>query len=157
MPVFDIKVSAQKKNVYTKVSQNELALQFFQLGFFNPQMTDQSLLCLEVMDFEGKDDIMQKVANMGTTYQKLLQYMQLALAMAKQIDPKAAEQIGMDIVQTMGGGAVPRGGATAQLMESDNISGLDKKEHGIVENARSRSNAASQPDAGSVTAKEDKK
>ena len=157
IPVFDIKVSAQKKNVYTKVSQNELALQFFQLGFFNPQMTDQSLLCLEVMDFEGKDDIMQKVANMGTTYQKLLQYMQLALAMAKQIDPKAAEQIGMDIVQTMGGGAVPRGGATAQLMESDNISGLDKKEHGIVENARSRSNAASQPDAGSVTAKEDKK
>ena len=36
LPIFDIKVSAQKKNVYTKVSQNELALQFFQLGFFNP-------------------------------------------------------------------------------------------------------------------------
>ena len=55
LPVFDIKVTAQKKNVYTKVSQNELALQFFQLGFFNPQMTDQTLMCLEMMDFDGKD------------------------------------------------------------------------------------------------------
>ena len=43
MPVFDIRVSAQKRNAYTKVAQNELAIQFFQLGFFNPQMTDQAL------------------------------------------------------------------------------------------------------------------
>ena len=82
LPVFDIKVSAQKKNVYTKVSQNELSMQFFQLGFFNPQMTDQALMCLEIMDFDGKDGIMQKVAQNGTMYQKLTQYMQLALALA---------------------------------------------------------------------------
>ena len=31
LPLFDVKVSAQKKNTYTKVSQNELSLQFFQL------------------------------------------------------------------------------------------------------------------------------
>ena len=50
LPVFDITVSAQKKNVYTKISQNELAVQFFQLGFFNPQTTDQTLLCLDMME-----------------------------------------------------------------------------------------------------------
>ena len=62
LPVFDIKVVAQKRNLYTKVSQNELALQFFNLGFFNPALADQALLCLEMMEFEGKDAIMQKVA-----------------------------------------------------------------------------------------------
>ena len=157
LPVFDIKVSAQKKNVYTKVSQNELALQFFQHGFFNPQVTDQTLMCLEMMDFDGKDGIMQKVAQMGTMYQKLLQYMQLALTLAQAVDPDAAEQISMDIMQTMGGGAAPMGGGNAQMFQSDHIAGIGKKEPGIVANARSRSNAASQPDGGKVTAKEGKK
>jgi len=157
LPVFDIKVSAQKKNVYTKVSQNELALQFFQHGFFNPQMTDQTLMCLEMMDFDGKDSIMQKVAQMGTMYQKLMQYMQMALMLAQVADPAAAEMIAQDIMQTMGGGAAPMGGGNAQMFQSDNIAGIGKKEPGIVANARSRSNAATQPDGGKVTAKEGKK
>lgn len=157
LPVFDVKVSAQKKNVYTKVSQNELALQLFQHGFFNPQITDQALLCLEIMDFDGKDAIMQKVAQNGTMYQKLLHYMQLALKLAQAIDPAAAEEISMDIMQTLGGGAAPVGGGKAQMFQSDHIAGVGKKEPGIVANARSRSNEASQPDGGKVTAKEGKK
>ena len=155
-PVFDIKVSAQKKNVYTKVSQNELALQFFQHGFFNPQMTDQTLMCLEMMDFDGKDGIMQKVAQMGTMYQKLMQYMQIALTLAKVADPAAEQMIAQDIMQTMGG-AAPMGGGNAQMFQSDNIKGIGKKESTRVENARSRSNEASQPDGGKVIAKEGKK
>ena len=155
-PVFDIRVSAQKKTVYTKVSQNEMALQFFQLGFFNPQLTDQSLLCLEIMDFDGKDGIMQKVAQMGTMYQKLMQYMQLALTLAEAVDPAAADMIAQDIMQTMGG-AAPMGGGNAQMFQSDNIKGIGKKESTRVENARSRSNEASQPDGGKVIAKEGKK
>jgi hypothetical protein len=156
LPVFDIKVSAQKKNVYTKVSQNELALQFFQHGFFNPQMTDQALMCLEMMDFDGKDGIMQKVAQNGTMYQKLLQYMQMALSLAQMVNPELANQISMDVMTTMGG-AAPTGGGNAQMFQSDHIAGLGKKEPGIVANARSRSSEASQPDGGKVTAKEGKK
>ena len=156
LPVFDIKVSAQKKNVYTKVSQNELALQFFQHGFFNPQMTDQALMCLEMMDFDGKDGIMQKVAQNGTMYQKLMEYMQIALTMAKVADPNAAQMIAQDIMQTMGG-AAPMGGGNAQMFQSDHIAGLGKKEPGIVANARSRSNETTQPDGGKVIAKEEKK
>ena len=157
LPVFDIKVSAQKKNVYTKVSQNEMALQFFQLGFFNPQLTDQTLMCLELMDFDGKDGIMQKVAQNGTLFQKLLQYMQLALTLAQAVDPAGAEMIAQDIVQTMGG-AAPMGGGSSKMFQSDNIAGLGKTEPTNVANARSRSSEASQPDGGKVIAKkEDKK
>ena len=158
LPVFDIKVSAQKQNVYTKVSQNELAMQFFQMGFFNPQMTDQALMCLEIMDFDGKDGVMLKVAQNGTMFQKLVQYMQLALAFAKLVDPNAVDMISQDIVATLGGNTGPMGGGNTKMFQSDNIAGLGKTEPTHVANARSRSNEASQPDGGKVIAnKEGKK
>lgn len=157
LPVFDIKVSAQKKNVYTKVSQNELALQFFQMGFFNPQMTDQALMCLDMMEFDGKDSIMQKVAQNGTLQQKLMQYMQLALSYAQMANPAQAEIIAQDIMALMGGGGIVMGGASAQMFQSDNIKGLGKREPTHVENARSRTNEASQPEGGKVTAKKEGK
>ena len=151
LPVFDIKITAQKKNVYTKVAQNELALQFFQLGFFNPQMVDQSLMCLEMMDFDDKDTIMQKIAQMGTMHQKLLQYMQLALHLASAVNPVLAQQIAQDVIQTNGGSAMPMGGAASpQIMQSDNINGKSKKEHSIVANARQRTNDAAQPNSDGV-------
>lgn len=156
LPVFDIKVSAQKKNVYTKVSQNELALQFFQMGFFNPQMTDQTLMCLDMMEFDGKDGIMQKVAQNGTMFQKLIRYMQLALTLAVKAAPDMVQGLSQDIMQTMGGGA-PMGGGNAKIMQSDNIKGLGGNEPANVEKARSRAGEASQPDGGKVTAKEGKK
>ena len=52
-PVFDVEVRAQRENAYTKMSQNELAIQFMQMGVFNPQMTDQVLMMLDMMDFKG--------------------------------------------------------------------------------------------------------
>lgn len=157
LPVFDIKVSAQKKSVYTKVSQNELALQFFQMGFFNPTMTDQTLMCLDIMDFDGKDEILQKVSRMGTMHQKLVQYMQLALSYAQMVDPQNAERIAQDVMMTMGGAqqtGMMMGGAPVNLPESDNVAGVKQNEHGIVTNARSRANEASQPNAGKVVATE---
>ena len=154
LPVFDIKVSAQKKNVYTKVAQNELALQFFQLGFFNPQTVDQSLMCLEMMDFDDKDIIMQKISQMGTMYQKLLQYMQLALQLASATNPMLAQQIAQDVIATNGGAAshMGMGVASPQIAQADNIGGLPKKEHAVVSKARQQSNDASQPNSDGVLA-----
>lgn len=143
LPVFDITVSAAKKNVYTKVTQNELALQFFQMGFFNPQMTDQTLMCLDMMEFDGKDDIMQKVSRNGTIYEKLIQYMQLALAFAQKYDPAAAEAIAQDVLMMTGG--APMGGASGRLPQSDNISGAGKNQTATESKARSRASQASQP------------
>jgi hypothetical protein len=62
LPLFDIEISAQKASPYSKLSQNELALQFFGAGFFNPAMADQALATLEMMDFERKDFIRKDVA-----------------------------------------------------------------------------------------------
>ena len=146
LPVFDIKVSAQKKNVYTKVSQNELALQFFQMGFFNPQLTDQALMCLDMMEFDGKDGVMQKVSQIGTMFQKLIQYMQLSLQLAAKAAPEMVQGLSNDIMQTMGVTPVS-GGAVAVSAEKTDA----EKEPAIVENARARSNDSAQPDGGAVT------
>ena len=153
LPVFDIKVSAQRKNVYTKVTQNELAVQFFQMGFFNPQLTDQALMCLDMMDFDGKDGIMQKVSQNGTMFQKLLQYMQLALTFAQQYDPMSAEDIAQDILMTTGGGGVPASGEGSRLAQSRATAGDRGGAETKMNNARAASAEASQPSGGRVTRK----
>jgi hypothetical protein len=70
LPQFDIEISAQKASPYSKMAQNELALQFFRVGFFNPQLADQALATLEMMDFERKDFIMQRIAQNAMQYQQ---------------------------------------------------------------------------------------
>lgn len=137
-PVFDIKVTAQKKSVYTKVSQNELALQFYQLGFFNPATTDQTLLCLEMMDFDGKDEIAQKVARNGTMAQKLMQYLPLAAQFAQVAAPQLLPMIHQDMA-AMGMAPPP----SAKPVNLPDASG--KEEHAIVEKSRQRANDAVSP------------
>lgn len=76
LPLFDVEVVAQKQSPYSKMSQNELALQFYQAGFFNPQLYDQALACLEMMDFDRKESIMQRIAQNGMAYQAMMLQMQ---------------------------------------------------------------------------------
>lgn len=144
-PVFDIIVTSQKKNVFTTVSQNELALQLFKLGFFNPQLTDQAIMCLGMMEFEGKDEIMQKISQNGLLWQKLQQYMQMAMTMSAVANPAMTNMIAQDIVKTLGKGAIVAGGASNRIYLGDNIAGIGNKEDSRTGNARARASAAAQP------------
>ncbi len=58
---FDVSVAAQKASPYSRLSQNELALQFFSAGFFRPELASQALLCLDMMDFDRKDFVAQAI------------------------------------------------------------------------------------------------
>ena len=98
LPVFDIEITAEKASPYSKLSQNELALQFFGAGFFNPQMTDQALACLEMMDFDGKEQIMQRISTNGTLYQRLMMARQQAVAMAQLVDMKLGTNYAMQLL-----------------------------------------------------------
>ena len=62
-PIFDITVSGQKSNPFSNSAQNELAKELYNLGMFNPEMAPQALMCLEMMNFEGKAKIMRKIKN----------------------------------------------------------------------------------------------
>lgn len=121
LPEFDVDVTAEKASPYKKMEMNELALNFYAQGFFNPEMADQALACLEVMDFDHKDLVVSKIQQNQTLQKRLLQFEQLALQLASQVNPALAEQISQMILQE-GGQALPTG-APINLEVSANPSG----------------------------------
>lgn len=86
-PYFDITVTAQRSSPFTKIAQNELAKEMYNLGFFNPQLSDQALLCMGMMQFDGKEEIERKIRENGTMYQQL-QQMQATMAQMAQVIAK---------------------------------------------------------------------
>lgn len=62
-PIFDIKVCAEKASPFSKISQNELALQLYGAGMFNPENRAQALLAIGMMDFEGKSALAAKLSS----------------------------------------------------------------------------------------------
>ena len=105
LPLFDIEITAQKQSPYSRMSQNELALQFFGAGFFNPQMADQALACLDMMDFDRKEFIMQKIAQNGGMYQQMLQMQQQMLMLAQMVDASRGSNIAEQLAAQYSGGA----------------------------------------------------
>lgn len=142
IPEFDIEVGAQKQNPYTKMAQNELALQLLNAGVFNPQMADQSLMLLDMMDFDGKDELVQKVQQMQTLQQQVIMWQQMALKLASQVNPALAEEMAMGLSGGMAG-AIPGGPVDPTAMRRAESEG--KKEPKIVEKARERAQNVSQP------------
>lgn len=137
-PVFDIIVSAQKQTEYTKLAQNELALQFYNLGFFNPQLAPQAMACLDMMDFDDKYDVMQKIRANGDLQQQLAQWQQFALQMVQQYAPEKADGLAQAILSGAGQ-TVPQGNADVSLETGE-------KESSVTANARQRAQQASQPE-----------
>lgn len=140
LPVFDIKIEPQKRNAYTRLSQNELALQFYGAGFFSPDKTDMALTTLGMMEFEGKDAIMQKIAENGTIHDKLIQFQQMALTLAQQYRPELVPGLAQAI--TGQPSAAPQG---VQMAPRALEQGQERQEPTHVQRARQRSAEASQP------------
>ena len=92
-PVFDVKVSAQKRNAYSRLSQNELAMELYRLGLFEPGRERQALGLLELMEFDGREELRQRLtASLGLEEKldELQDYKALALALARRYRPDLA-------------------------------------------------------------------
>lgn len=147
-PLFDIKVSAQRQSSYAKAAYNELGLQLYRLGFFNPEVADQAIGCLELMQFEGKEEVMTRIAREGERY-KLRQ----AALLQAQAAAGAAASGQKGAASGSGGGAAkasPDGGETAsdgavKLSEYDRQGKLKEKEYAGVTRARETARNASRP------------
>ena len=147
LPVFDIKIEPQKRNPYTKLAQNELAMQLYSAGFFSPQNGDMAMAVLDMMEFEGKDKVTQRIAVNADVYQKLVQFQQLALSLAQQYRPDLVPGLAQAITggAAMSGGAFPspaQGMSATQSAASTGSAG----EASHVRKARERAARASQPD-----------
>ena len=81
-PVYDIVVKPQKRSPYSKLSQNELAKEMYNMGFFNPQLAEQTMTALELMDFDGIEVVKDKVQQ-GQTLMNMVTQLTQELAMLK--------------------------------------------------------------------------
>lgn len=150
MPIFDIKVRAQKNNPFSRLSHNELALQFYNAGFFNPQLCDQAIACLEMMDFEGKDDVLQKIELNGTLYQQVQSLQQQMLQLAQIVDSQNGTNITQQMVQEFSaGGAGQTISAVADVSQgetkNDSLGAVKSTGHATADEARNRAANASEP------------
>jgi len=134
LPVFDVKVSIAKKSTYSRMAQNELAIQFYNLGFFAPQNSDQTLACLDMLDFEGKDKMIRRISNNGTMFQ-MIQQLQMQLAQLQQ-------EVGMAPNQQQMQGAVASG-QESQDINYDSLGG-PRENDTITEQAKEQAQKSSE-------------
>lgn len=140
LPVFDIKVVPQRRSAYTRLSQNELALQFYGLGFFDPARADQVMAALDMMEFDGKDALEQRVQQNGDMYQQLLQWQSMAIELAKKFRPDLLKGLSGAITGAPagGGGGAPVSGSAAAMPQP-----MEEPSH--VKRARTQAQAAPVP------------
>ena len=92
-PSFDIRVSAQKRNAYSRLSQNELAMELYRMGLFEPGHEQQALGLLDMMEFDGREQLMMRLsAGLGLRekLRELTAYKALAVALARRYRPDMA-------------------------------------------------------------------
>lgn len=147
LPCFDIEVTAQKSSPYSKMEQNELAMQLYNLGVFSPQNVDMSLALLQTMDFAHKDEIIQLVTQNGTIYEKYQQLQKIAFNLAQQVDmqngTQMAEQLAQAILAENGQNTVEdaNGNISVDGITTDSQS---SSEHPYVRNARTQAQESTQ-------------
>lgn len=90
-PVLDIQVKPQKKSAYSKESQNQTAINLYNMGFFAPNNGDASLACLKMMDFDGVEKIREEVQKNATLFAQVQQLSQILV----QLAPEVAMQLGI--------------------------------------------------------------
>ena len=89
--IFDLEVSAEKQSPFSRASQNETAKELYQMGMFSPDNATPALVCLDMMEFEGKEKIKQQIQQNDTFMQQFQQMQQLII----QLSPEAAVQMGL--------------------------------------------------------------
>ena len=141
-PIFDIEVVPQRENEYTKETYNQLALQFLGNGMFNPQMADQTLLALDMMEFKGKEDLVQKINAGATMAKRLAQVQQEALQLAQMVDAMKGTRIADQIAAEISGQPMPSAGlGGAEMPEPE----TRPNEAATTAKARAQAQSAARP------------
>ena len=105
-PVFDVVVKPQKRSAYSKLSQNDLMIQMYQLGLLHPQNADAALVAVEGMEFDGKEKVMEQLQKGQTMYmqrQKMGQQMQMQAQQMEKMAMIIEKLTGQSLVSTAPG------------------------------------------------------
>ena len=133
VPEFDLEIDAQEENPYQTMEHNQLALQLYQMGFFRADMAEQSLRCLELMDFKNKDAVVSAIDHSRTQAAEIERLRQQLLEIAAVVDSVKGTEL-VSALQAEYGGAVQ--GTAGRAAE---------KKTGAMELSRRRARSAVQP------------
>lgn len=78
-PVFDIKISAEKKSPFSRAAQNELAKEMYGMGWFNPNNAEPSLIAIDMMEFEGKEQVKRRIQEQSVMMQQFNRMQQVIM------------------------------------------------------------------------------
>lgn len=129
VPIYDIDISAQKQSPYSKIAENELAKELFQLGVFNPELADQAIPLIRMMDFDKKAEVLDTIAKNQQLYVQNQQMRQLLAGLG----PVITQTTGNTAIEEMFGNAedtegeplishvAPKDQETNQLGETDTM------------------------------------
>lgn len=67
-PHFDLSVQAHKLNAFSRAAQNQDAVNFFNMGFFDPARSVESLACLQLIDIDNKEKLTRVIEENGRRY-----------------------------------------------------------------------------------------
>ena len=104
-------------------------------------MSDQALACLDMMDFDRKHFVMQKIAQNGTMYQQMLQMQQQMLMLAQMVDQLRGSNLAEQIAAGINGTPAPPmvdGNAPANVEQTEALGGSEKSEAANTKKARQR-------------------
>lgn len=139
-PVFDIKVSAQKASAYSRIAQNELAKELFNMGLFNPQLADQAMAVVKMMDFDRKDEVMKMIEDNGLMYQKIQQQQVAMVQMASLIAEVTGNTAPLQALQASGSGVgvAEQRETEGTLLETDSLGKAVQYDGSAAGKARAR-------------------
>jgi hypothetical protein len=141
VPEFDLEISAQEESPYKTMEYNQLALQFFQLGLFNPSLADQALGCLDMMEFKGKDHVMEMIAGNSALQRENTTLRSRLLELATLVDRTQGTQLTQSLMDNNGS---PEPTGSKIHVKQKNIT-QKKGAQGQMDRARARAQEAVKP------------
>lgn len=151
-PEFDLSVRTYKSNPYSRAAQNQDAVNFYNMGFFNPQNDIPSLAALNMLEFDGKEKVIETIQKNGQMQRALTEYLPVMLQAVAAIDrvqgTNTAAMIGSAFgieVPEVGGAAedVPeRPEKAAEISKTDSMGQKVRDDHYAVTKAKERTAAS---------------
>lgn len=130
-PIFDLNIKAQKKNPFSRMEENERAKELYNMGFFNPDNADMSLMALDMMSFEGIEELKTKISE-GRTMANMLKQLQAEnMALKQTLQVATGGQM-----QSLGDVPLPepeQTGGMAQPNTTDSMQGYRQR---LMDNAK---------------------
>ncbi|MBR3975296.1 MAG: hypothetical protein IKJ88_05485 [Clostridia bacterium] len=148
---FDLEVRTYKSNPYSRAAQNQDAINFYNMGFFNPQNDIPSLAALNMLEFEGKEKVIETIQKNGHMHRVFTQFLPTMIQAVAAVDraqgtnnaEMIAGALGMELPQmpTAQGDAPEAGEKKAEIAKTDSMGQKVADEHSVVKNAKARAAA----------------